>query len=158
MASLIRHIACCIDDSPASEVALGYTRELVAATGARFTLVHAGPFPLLVDEVNGRTVVRREDLNAAARAWLERRARDEPGAAGAFVQGVAGPALCEWAADAGVDLLVTGGGNGRLRGLLLGSVSRHLVDHAPCPVLVVRRPQARPAPRAAAEDAEDLIP
>jgi nucleotide-binding universal stress UspA family protein len=135
----IHHIACCIDDSPASVDALAQARGLAAATGARLTLVHAGPFPLLVEEVDGVTVVRREDLNAASREWLERKGAEVPGAATAFVEGLAGPAVCEWAAAADVDLLVTGAGRGRLQGLLLGSFSRHLVNHAPCPVLVVRR-------------------
>lgn len=41
---------------------------------------------------------------------------------------------------AGVDLLVTGSrAYGPTRSVMLGSVSRHLVDHAPCPVLVVPR-------------------
>lgn len=157
MTPLVRHIACCIDDSPASEEALEHARDLATATGARLTLVHAGPFPLLVDEVDGRTVVRREDLNAASRAWLERRVRDVPDAAAAFVQGVPGQAVCDWAAEAEVDLLVTGAYNGRVRGLLLGSFSRHLVDHAPCPVLVVRRPPPGGARRRPPER-EELIP
>lgn len=139
MTRAIHHIACCIDASPASADALAEARGLAEATGARLTLVHAGPFPLLVDEVDGRTVTRREDLNASARAWLDRAGREVPGAATAFVEGLPGPAVCEWAAGAGVDLLVTGAGHGRLQGLLLGSFSRHLVNHAPCPVLVVRR-------------------
>jgi nucleotide-binding universal stress UspA family protein len=144
------HIACCIDDSRASEEALARALALRDATGADLTLVHAGPFPLLVDEVDGVQVVRREDLNADARAWLERRGREVPGAATAFLEGLAGPAICEWAGENDVDLLVTGAGHGRLEGLLLGSVSRHVVDHAPCPVLVVRRGSPRrAAPRRA---------
>jgi nucleotide-binding universal stress UspA family protein len=53
--------------------------------------------------------------------------------------GPAIPRLTEAAGD-GIDLLVTGSrGYGAVRGVLLGSVSRHLVDHAPCPVLVLPR-------------------
>jgi nucleotide-binding universal stress UspA family protein len=52
--------------------------------------------------------------------------------------------VVEWAAGGDVDLLVTAAAHGRLEGLLLGSFAHHLVNHAPCPVLVVR---ASPAPR-----------
>jgi nucleotide-binding universal stress UspA family protein len=152
----IRHIACCIDDSPASDDALGMALSIRDATGARLTLVHAGPYPLLVEEVEGRTVVRREDLNAASREWIARRGGEVPGVETAFVEGLAAPAVCDWAGEAGVDMLVTGAGHGRLQGLLLGSFSRHLVDHAPCPVLVVRRPRA--AAHTATHSAEEVMP
>lgn len=43
-------------------------------------------------------------------------------------------------ARSGADLVVSGSrAYGPLRSVLLGGVSRHLVDHAPCPVLVVPR-------------------
>jgi nucleotide-binding universal stress UspA family protein len=49
----------------------------------------------------------------------------------------AGRALVDAATDA--DLLVVGSrGRGNLRGVLFGSVSRHCVHHAPCPVVIVR--------------------
>jgi nucleotide-binding universal stress UspA family protein len=45
-----------------------------------------------------------------------------------------------WVAEQlGVDAIVVGShGKGRLKRLVLGSVSEHVVRHAPCPVLVVR--------------------
>jgi nucleotide-binding universal stress UspA family protein len=50
-------------------------------------------------------------------------------------------ALIEVARERAADLLVVGSrGRGAARSALLGSVSAHLVDHAPCPVLVARRP------------------
>jgi nucleotide-binding universal stress UspA family protein len=63
-----------------------------------------------------------------------------------FLEGSAGPAICEWASGSAVDLLVTGAHHGRAQSLLLGSVSGHLVNHAPCPVLVVRLWPRRPDP------------
>lgn len=143
------HIACCVDDSPAAEDALAQAIELWRAAGGRLSLVHAAPHPLLVEEVDGELVALPEDINAEARRWLHARADGVPGAEPVFVEGQAGPEVCRWAGEAGVDLLVTGAGVGRLEGLLLGSFSRYVVGHASCPVLVVRRvaAHARPAGR-----------
>lgn len=56
-----------------------------------------------------------------------------------MLMGDPGRSITEMSAD--VDLLVTGSrGYGTVGTVLLGSVSRHLVDHAQCPVLVVPRP------------------
>ena len=53
--------------------------------------------------------------------------------------GDAGPMLVWVAEQLGVDAIVVGShGKGRLKRLVLGSVSEHVVHHAPCPVLVVR--------------------
>jgi nucleotide-binding universal stress UspA family protein len=56
------------------------------------------------------------------------------------LSGAAAPEL-EKACATGVDLLVLGSrGYGPVRRVLLGSASGHAVRHAPCPVLVTRRP------------------
>ena len=55
------------------------------------------------------------------------------------VVGDPGPELCRLAADGNYDLIVVGShGSGFLCRVLLGSVSHHVLHHAPCPVLVVR--------------------
>jgi len=54
--------------------------------------------------------------------------------------GEAGPTVCRIAAQIGADVIVIGShGHGWLQRVLLGSVSQHVVRHAPCPVLVMRR-------------------
>lgn len=55
------------------------------------------------------------------------------------VRGHAADALLD--ASRGAEMLVVGSrGHGTFTGTLLGSVSQHCVQHATCPVVVVRRP------------------
>jgi nucleotide-binding universal stress UspA family protein len=135
---LYAHIGCCIDGSPSSATALGRAVELWRASGGRLSLVHVGPYPLARESIAGTTVFHREGLNASAREWLRRRAGDVPGADPVFLQGLRGPATCAWAEGAGVDLIVVGAGSGRTPGLVPGEFVHHLLEHAPCGVLVVR--------------------
>jgi nucleotide-binding universal stress UspA family protein len=61
------------------------------------------------------------------------------------VEGQSAPVLLDAASHA--DLLVVGShGHGRFAGMLMGSVSTHCAQHAPCPVVVVRG-GARPVSR-----------
>ncbi len=53
--------------------------------------------------------------------------------------GQPGPALCHLASDTGAIAVVMGSsGRGGIRRAVLGSVSDHVVRHAPCPVVVTR--------------------
>ena len=53
--------------------------------------------------------------------------------------GEAGPAICHLAEEIGADVIVVGSrGRGAIKRALLGSVSSHITNHAPCPVVVVR--------------------
>lgn len=55
--------------------------------------------------------------------------------------GSPGRTLCELASEGDYDVLVVGShGAGFLERVLIGSVSKYVIDHAPCPVLVVRDP------------------
>ena len=71
------------------------------------------------------------------------RTADELGAARVeqhVERGEPGAVLCERADALGADVVVVGSrGRGAIRRALLGSVSTYVVQHAPCPVLVVRR-------------------
>jgi nucleotide-binding universal stress UspA family protein len=133
-----RHIGCCIDDSPAAELVLAQARALWRPGEARLSLVHVAPHPLLFESVEGTTVPSPADINSAERGWLDARARQTPGAVAVFLEGLAGPEICRWAASSDVDLLVAAARGAGWTAALLGSVTRYLVGHAPCPVLVVR--------------------
>ncbi len=53
--------------------------------------------------------------------------------------GEAGPAICRLAEEIGADVIVVGSrGRGAIKRALLGSVSSHVTNNAPCPVVVVR--------------------
>lgn len=55
--------------------------------------------------------------------------------------------ICRVAAEEDFELIVIGShGHGWLQRVLIGSTSNHVMHHAPCPVLVMRRPEA-PADR-----------
>ena len=57
------------------------------------------------------------------------------------LRGEAGAALCALAAELPATVLVVGSrGHGALKRALLGSVSSYVIQHAPCPVMVVRVP------------------
>jgi nucleotide-binding universal stress UspA family protein len=63
--------------------------------------------------------------------------------------GEAGDQLCEVAKDWGADLIVVGRqGHTGLKEALLGSVSNHVVHHAPCSVLVIQQVEPEPAAEA----------
>lgn len=68
------------------------------------------------------------------------RAVDALGLEGAetrVVRGVPGQALCDLATELGARALVIGSrGQGGIKRALLGSVSDHVVRHAPCPVVI----------------------
>jgi len=54
-------------------------------------------------------------------------------------EGEPGPAIVEAAEAEGADLVIVGTrGRNRVERFVLGSVSDHVVRHAPCPVLIVR--------------------
>jgi nucleotide-binding universal stress UspA family protein len=53
--------------------------------------------------------------------------------------GDAGPAICRLAEEVAADVIVVGSrGRGAIKRALLGSVSTHVTNNAPCPVVVVR--------------------
>ena len=80
----------------------------------------------------------QDDRLAAARAMLDAACAHLrlEGAETLIVEGSPGPAICELAESAGASAIVIGTrGRGGVRRAVLGSVSDHVVRHAPCPVV-----------------------
>jgi nucleotide-binding universal stress UspA family protein len=133
-----------VDGSEPSRLALAWALSEAARRRAELVVLHAVDYGQLVTPFGPPVHVDREELEKSSRLLLEEMLRGLPPDAGsprsmALVAATTGAvrALLEAAHDA--DLLVVGArGRGGFRGLLLGSVSRQCVDHAPCPVVVVR--------------------
>ena len=114
-----------------------HTRELVAAVSP-----HDGPDAGVLGRLDrpllSAEVIADHRRDAEAHALDVGRALDLTGEV-RVVTGEPGPVICETAAQVGADLVVVGShGRGSVERVLLGSVSRHVLEHAPCPVLVHR--------------------
>jgi nucleotide-binding universal stress UspA family protein len=145
VAAPFAHIACCVDDTPASQVALAEARRLRALGPGRLTLVHAGPIPVMMERSGEGWVPDPRDLSSVERAWLDGLLRGIPEAEGVFLTGHAPAAVCAWADEAKPDVLVAASSKGTLERVILGSFAAYIATHAPCPVLLVR-PVAAPRP------------
>lgn len=138
-----------VDGSPGSAAAIDLAFEEAALRGLGVTAVHAwtgpvstGPGDMLplvydVDEVSA------EETRVLAEALAGRRERyPEVDVRRLVVRGRPAHVLPTLAA--GAALLVVGArGGGGFAGLRLGSVSRAVLHHAPCPLAVVHRPAPR---------------
>lgn len=133
-----------VDGSPASERALRWAIDYARLVGGGVRAIAAWEYPAFYgwaglamppaegfnpEELAGRTLSETVAKVAGADAGVR--------IAETVMPGNAAQALLE--AAQGAALLVVGSrGLGGFSGALLGSVSRHLTEHAPCPVVVVR--------------------
>jgi nucleotide-binding universal stress UspA family protein len=127
-----------VDGSASSELALRWAAEQVRLTGQQLQAVTSWDLPIPYDV----PVAGEFDWEADAAGTLAKAVENVLGETDAreVVQHVARGrptrALLDAARDA--DLLVVGSrGHGGFTGLLLGSVSQHVIAHAGCPVVVV---------------------
>lgn len=136
------------DLSPASEAATEQALDLARRLGARLLAVSViDPGTLRLP--GGRFGARIDQVRASREREaqvLVRRGR-ELGVPVTFLiwQGDPGEVIVEAARSEGVEMIVIGShGRRGVERALLGSVSDHVVRHAPCPVLVVRSDVERP--------------
>jgi nucleotide-binding universal stress UspA family protein len=131
-----------VDGSAASKAALAWGIEQAGRTGAVVEPVVAWYwFPMPVQPVQDA------DLEALAEELLAEAIREAPRCPDVRVDPVVTlgePARVLLGASRGADLLVVGNrGKGGLRQALLGSVSQYCVQHATCPVAVLREGSRR---------------
>jgi nucleotide-binding universal stress UspA family protein len=142
-----------VDGSDASHDALRWAAEEAQLRSTALVALHAWSFvPAQPIGDPGMLAVPAGDLagqlnaeNDAAQIGLDQAVEDALGAGSdvelerRLIEGDAGEALVAASKDA---LLVVVGSHGRsgFKAALLGSVSRHVVDHAACPVVVVKSP------------------
>lgn len=129
-----------VDGSGPSSDALRWAVAEARVRDAELDVVHAWRIPTMAASAYAPTFVSYDDLEVAGRTVLDdalaASALDGVSAHGHLAYDSAAGALVERGRGAGLVVVGTRG-HGRLSGALLGSVSRQVIHHAPCPVVVV---------------------
>jgi len=135
-----------VDGSPSSASALRWAVGQAGLTGASVDAVIAWHYPASAASGGYGMMVGSagpEDFREIAQKVVADAVSDAPGSAGRVrvharvTEGNAAQVLLE--AAEGAELLVVGSrGHGGFAEALLGSVSQHCVQHASCPVVVIR--------------------
>ena len=123
----------------AAKVAGDLARTLKAQT-VRVVVVY-NYIPSFLGEPNMQVVIdaRLKEANDILEAALKNLGEIPGETHTEFIEGSPADAIIDVATTRHCDLIVMGSrGMGKLAGLLLGSTSQNVVNHAPCPVLVVR--------------------
>ena len=126
-----------VDGSASSQQALRWAARQAGLTGAGLRAVSVWDYPtgaLVLEDVDWFGITAKT-LEEAITASLHPDEADQ--VQRSVLRGYPARVLLDAAADA--DMLVVGSrGRGGMVGMLLGSVSQHVVTHARCPVVIVR--------------------
>ena len=139
------HIACCVEESRGSRLALAEAARLRAAAPGRLSIVHVfEAVPATVGLQAGRMgldvgwVVVNDEAEETITEWLRELAGATGGDPVMLHGGSPAATACAWADSEAVDLLVVGGLRGRLGRVLRGDFTSWVVAHARSPVLVIK--------------------
>jgi nucleotide-binding universal stress UspA family protein len=137
-----------VDGSPGSALALSWAARIARTEHAGIDVVAAWEFPVNL----GWTTLPadfspKQEIRRAARAAVEEAFGTDlpPDLRVITHEGNAANVLIERSSTA-LMIIVGSRGHGALMGLLLGSVSARVAEHAKCPVLVVHAPPIPDAP------------
>jgi nucleotide-binding universal stress UspA family protein len=139
--SFVNELVVGFDLSDESRFALRWAASLARAINVKLVVVEAwsGGDPATADQTGERV---RVELAAAATDTLGEVAGDLDIEFEALRGSTAAVILNRVGPDSG--LVLGSRGRGGFAGLLLGSVSRECIEHAPCPVMVVRHERGTP--------------
>jgi nucleotide-binding universal stress UspA family protein len=133
-----------VDGSASSQQALRWAARQARLTGGKSHAVSVWDYPtgaLVLEDIDWFGITGKI-LDDAVTSSLHPDEADR--VERSVLRGYPARVLLDAAADA--DLLVVGSrGRGGMAGMLLGSVSQHLVTHASCPIVVVRAEPSTPA-------------
>lgn len=130
-----------VDGSEQSKLALRWAARIAAAEDAQLDAVLAWDLPTLAYGYLGNPDAPRREMETLLARTIDDvfRSHVPPALRRHVIRGQPAPTLL--AASRGALMLVVGSrGHGGFSGLLLGSVSAKVAEHAPCPVLVVHEP------------------
>jgi nucleotide-binding universal stress UspA family protein len=143
-----RKVVVGVDGSAPSEKALRWGAHIAKMYGARLEAVIAWDYPAAV----GWAAVPEnwhpdQDNEQVLKDTVRAVFGDDPpaGMRTHVREGGAAKVLIE-ACDGAMVLVVGSRGHGGFAGLLLGSVSANVAEHAPCPVLIIHGDQPPPSP------------
>ena len=137
-----------VDESPFSKAALDYVKRISWPAGTSIRVVSASaPVFMGTGEANAPAVIAQliQDQNRMHAQIADAAAQTLQGGGrlvdSAMIQGDPRSTLVEEARRMNADLLVVGShGRSGLSRLVLGSVASYVASHAPCSVLIVKRP------------------
>ena len=138
-----KHILACVDFSQHSTKALAEVGEYARANASKVTLVYVSdPQGFIPPQAVLEPASKTDDTahEAQLAKLRDRHLSDVPVELAVIADHAPAKAICDYAEDHGIDLIIVGShGRGGMERWLIGSVAERVVRHAACNVYVVRR-------------------
>ncbi len=137
----IHEILVPMDFSPCSVNALQFAIRVAAGCKSRLHLLTADDDPILMDAATNQSFrdEHEDKMSMKFVNLMPAEQREQFRTVMAIRLGTAYKVIEDYAAEKNIDLIVMGNvGHSALADAILGSVTAHVIRHAPCPVLSVR--------------------